>query len=140
MVRPKKGQKGHEEAVFRWHQTMLNKYGEEGLHKKMQACGRKGGMSSNKGGFCDRELARTAGSKGGKMSKRGSSVMKKFADKYEDIRKMYVNPAYSVTDISRELEVPYDSLRYWIKNNCDIEKIERGLAIEANRNKEDVCD
>lgn len=85
MSRMKKGQIGHERAVERWRQTMLKKYGgEDGLRKKMQARGRKGGsVIGTQGGFASeligldgltgRQRARIAGAKGGKISRKGKA-------------------------------------------------------------------
>lgn len=76
MVRPKAGTKGGDAASEKWRQTMINKYGVDGVHKKMQEMGRKGGKNGKgpdyKGGFAgDRELAKRAGRKAGTISKRG---------------------------------------------------------------------
>lgn len=83
MARPKKGAKGYAEANSRWRKTMLEKYGsEEGLHRFMQAVGRKGGsVVGKKGGFASdvvgadgltgRERSHIVGAIGGRRSKRG---------------------------------------------------------------------
>lgn len=76
MARPKKGQPGHEEALKKWRETMLKKYGgEENLHKKMQAIGSIGGRNGKgpeyKGGFAaNPEFAKICGRKGGSISRR----------------------------------------------------------------------
>lgn len=72
MARPKRGTEGAEMATQRWRKTMLEKYGgEDGVHKMMQMIGSKGGQRGHTGGFAaNRELARTAGAKGGKISRR----------------------------------------------------------------------
>ena len=75
MARPKAGTKEGDAASERWRQTMINKYGVDGVHKKMQEIGSKGGANGRgpeyKGGFAaDRERARMAGAKGGRKSSR----------------------------------------------------------------------
>ena len=75
MARPKAGTKEGDAASERWRQTMINKYGVDGVHKKMQEIGSKGGHNGRgpgyKGGFAaDRERARMAGAIGGKKSRR----------------------------------------------------------------------
>lgn len=82
MARPKRGTKGHLEAIKKWKETMLNKYGsQQALHEAMQIRGAKGGRQSNTGGFASdkrgadgltgRERAAIAGAKGGSISRRG---------------------------------------------------------------------
>ncbi len=57
-----------EESKKAFGERMKSKYGEDYYSK----IGRKGGKNGNTGGFyADRELARRAGVKGGKISKRG---------------------------------------------------------------------
>lgn len=76
MARQRKGEIGCEEANQKWRRTMLERYGgEEGMRKKMQEIGRKGGANGRgpdyKGGFAsNRALARLAGAKGGRISRR----------------------------------------------------------------------
>ena len=41
MARPKAGTKEGDAASERWRQTMINKYGVDGVHKKMQEIGSK---------------------------------------------------------------------------------------------------
>lgn len=84
MARPKTGTKEGDAASERWRQTMINKYGIDGVHKKMQEIGSKGGMNGYgkgyKGGFASdavgedgmtgRERAKVAGALGGRKSSR----------------------------------------------------------------------
>lgn len=51
-------------------ETLKEKYGEDYFSK----IGRKGGKAHGKGGFNDRSLARRAGAKGGRISKRPKAV------------------------------------------------------------------
>lgn len=82
MPRPKKGEKGCEEATNKWRETMLKIYGsEEAFHNAMVEKGRKGGKNgfgpNYTGGFASSpELAKIAGAKGGKISKRGPAKKK----------------------------------------------------------------
>ena len=94
MSRMKKGEPGSEAASRRWHETMLAKYGEEGLREMMRKNGAKGGRNGHEGkGFAaNPELARKAGSKGGKISRRGpgkkTTATKKVATKREEFTKL----------------------------------------------------
>lgn len=72
MSRPKKGEQGCKEANDKWRKTMIEKYG--GVTEFMREVGRKGGSKSHRETrpfTVNPELARAAGAKGGKMSKRG---------------------------------------------------------------------
>ena len=85
MARPKAGTKEGDAASEKWRQTMIKKYGVDGVHKKMQEIGSKGGANGKgpgyKGGFASdevgedglngRQRARLAGAVGGKRSRRG---------------------------------------------------------------------
>ena len=73
MSRPKKGTEANDRATAKWRASMIAKYGsEEALHKQMQKMGRAGGKISRGGGFTgDPERAKSAGKRGGSVSKRG---------------------------------------------------------------------
>lgn len=73
MARPKKGTKGDEVATAKWKNTMRKKYGGvDGVHNMMRIIGSKGGQNGHTGGFAaNPALARVAGAKGGKISRRG---------------------------------------------------------------------
>lgn len=82
MARPKRGEKGHDEAVRKWRETMLARYGtEEEMHRQMVEKGRKGGHNGKTGGFASNkvgadgmtglERAVICGAIGGKKSRRG---------------------------------------------------------------------
>ena len=94
MPRMKKGEPGSEAASRRWRKTMLAKYGEEGLREMMRVNGAKGGRNGHKGkGFAaNPELARKAGAKGGKISRRGpakkTTATKKVAAKREEFTRL----------------------------------------------------
>lgn len=59
----------------RWMETMIAKLGSrEAVSADMSARGTKGGHNGNTGGFAvNRELARIAGAKGGRNSRRGKN-------------------------------------------------------------------
>ena len=78
--------------------------------------GRIGGKLGTTGGFASNpELAKVAGAKGGKRSRRGASYSHKWDDTKEKIFKMRKDGA-SYRDISREVGIPYSSLLYRIHN------------------------
>lgn len=85
MARPKRGEPGADQAAKKWRATMLEKYGgQEGLTRKMQAIGAKGGKLSTTGGFASdkvgadgmtgRQRSIICGRIGGRKSKRGKKV------------------------------------------------------------------
>lgn len=72
MSRPKKGETGYKEANDKWRKTVTEKYG--GVTEFMREVGRKGGSKSHpetRAFATNPELAKAAGAKGGKSSKRG---------------------------------------------------------------------
>lgn len=94
--------------------TNRRKYGDD-FYKNI---GKKGGANGHTGGFAANiEIARLAGMKGGKISRRKSKfdkelraslpVIKKFLAEKESVR--------SVKDLSRELNIPYVSLAHYIR-------------------------
>lgn len=80
MSRPKKGQKGCEEASARWRKTMEAKFGgPEGVHKKMQEMGHKGGTAWTdklKGFAANPELASKIAKIMGRKTKKGLTWVK----------------------------------------------------------------
>lgn len=74
MARPRKGAEGSEAATAKWRKTMKARYGgKKGVHEMMQMIGSKGGQAPTdkpKGFAANRERARMAGAKGGRISKR----------------------------------------------------------------------
>lgn len=72
MSRPKKGETGYKEANDKWRKTVIEKYGS--VTEFMREVGRKGGSKSHpetRAFATNPELAKVAGAKGGKISKRG---------------------------------------------------------------------
>lgn len=62
----------------KWKETMLNKFDgdEELLRRHLQSIGSKGGRNGHTGGFAaNPELARRAGAKGGRISRRRPKVV-----------------------------------------------------------------
>lgn len=111
MARPKKGEKGNEEANNKWRATMLKRFGgEEGLHRKMQHSGSLGGKSgcgaNYTGGFASRlldkegltgpERARKYGIIGGRKSKRGPAKKKDDID-IEAVERVLEEEMYETT-------------------------------------------
>ena len=96
-------------------QTNKKKYGK-GFYAKI---GQIGGRNGNTGGFAaNRALARAAGAKGGRISKRGSGsvVVTKLEPNKDRIIKLY-NKGFSIPQISESLGVSYTTLLHWAKDN-----------------------
>lgn len=97
--------------------TNKEKYGDSFY----QEIGRKGGRRGHTGGFAsDPKLARIAGAKGGKMSKRGK---KGYANtilnpNISKIQKMH-DEGMSMASIAEKLGVPINTLRKWANTNVD---------------------
>lgn len=114
MVRPKKNTKAGELATERWRETMKKKYGD--ISEKMAKVGKKGGTNGKgpdyKGGFAsNHNLARIAGAKGGRISRRGISVTDtELKKRIPEILELY-EKEFPMTDISRKLNLPYAKVR-----------------------------
>lgn len=145
MARPKSGTEAGRIATEKWRKTMLAKYGnKEAMSKEFQRIGSIGGQNGHTGGFyANPERARLAGSKGGRISKRGAgSITKtKIEPNVDKIEKLYYN-GKSIPQISKELGIPYSSLLKWAKMELvgygakdDIERYEMILEYERGRNK-----
>lgn len=83
--------------------------------------GRLGGTNGHSGGFAsNRELARTAGAKGGRMSKRGAKAVAptKIEPRKEEIEEMYYG-GESIPQIAAKIGVSAGTLRKWAHNNLD---------------------
>lgn len=120
MGRPKAGTKEGDAASERWRQTMINKYGVDGVHKKMQEMGRKGGKNGKgpdyKGGFAgDRELAKRAGRKGGRISRRKGKYTTILDENKEFIIESVKNKA-TIQSIADELGIPHKSVRWYVQS------------------------
>lgn len=71
MVRPKKDTPAGRRATEKWRQTMLEKYGEDGIKEHAKRIGSLGGRVKGPKGFAlNRERAVEAGRKGGLKSRR----------------------------------------------------------------------
>ena len=105
MVRPKAGTKEGDAASERWRQTMINKYGVDGVHKKIY----KGGFGG------DRELAKRAGRKGGRISRRKGKYTAILDENKEFIRESIKNKA-TIQSIADELGIPHKSVRWYIQS------------------------
>lgn len=97
-------------------QTNRQKYGDNFYQK----IGRLGGEHSHTGGFAKNpDLARLAGAKGGKRSRRGQSIMmQKIESHREGIRDLY-NYGMSIPQISKQFKISDATLRKWAKENLE---------------------
>ena len=79
--------------------------------------GKKGGTNGHTGGFAaNPELARKAGAKGGKISRRGrSNKTQKLIDANYTKISLMVMDNYSVKDIAKETGIPMHSLYKFIR-------------------------
>lgn len=70
----------------KWMETMIQKHGSrEAVTRAMKELGSRGGAKSRGGGFsANRELASTAGRKGGLKSRRGKAKLKDEDVTYDD--------------------------------------------------------
>lgn len=119
MARPKKGTKGAEEATLKWKETMIKKYGgENGLHEKMMEIGAVGGRRGHTGGFASNpELAKVAGAKGGRASKRGLAVDRSRWEEYKDtIIEEYTNEDVSIISLAKKYDINYEVVRKGLRN------------------------
>ena len=74
-----------------------------------------GGARGHKGGFASRpDLARAAGAKGGKVSRRNVEVANKIREHKDEILALH-KEGTPCTIISKKLDIPCESLRYWIR-------------------------
>ena len=75
--------------------------------------GRMGGKNGHTGGFASNpELARKAGAKGGKLSRRGPTMKMK---EYEQSMLLLYAKGTSMADIARELGLPYYVVNYYFR-------------------------
>lgn len=118
MGRPKKNTPAGKLATERWRKTMQEKYGD--ITAKMQETGRKGGKNGKgpdyKGGFGgDRELAKRAGQKGGRISRRGGKYTTILDENKEFIIESVKKKA-TIQSIADELGIPHRSVRWYIQS------------------------
>lgn len=118
MGRPKKNTPAGKLATERWRKTMQERYGD--ITAKMQEMGRKGGKNGKgpdyKGGFGgDRELAKRAGRKGGRISRRKGKYTAILDENKEFIRESVKKNA-TVQSIADELGLPHKSVRWYIQS------------------------
>ena len=116
MARPRKNTPEGKIASEKWRQTMIEKYGS--VTEKMRETGRIGGQNGKgpdyKGGFAaSHEHARTAGAKGGSISRRKSKYHQVFEENRNAIDAVLRSSA-SVKDLAEALGVPYSSLLHYI--------------------------
>ena len=123
MGRMHRGEKGHEEAISKWRESMLKKFGsEEALHKHMQGMGRKGGMNSRGGFATNHALAKIAGRKGGKAhAGRGKDSDYDYeaiwAEHGAEITAKYESRTHSAQQLADEYGISVSALRYRIRRD-----------------------
>lgn len=123
MDRMHRGEKGHEEAISKWRESMLKKFGsEEALHKHMQGMGRKGGMNSRGGFATNPALAKIAGRKGGKVhAGRGKDSDYNYeaiwAEHGAEITAKYESRTHSAQQLADEYGISISALRYRIRRD-----------------------
>lgn len=118
MGRPCKNTPSGKLAAERWRKTMQERYGD--ISTKMQEMGRKGGKNGKgpdyKGGFAgDRELAKRAGRKGGRISRRKGKYTTILDENKEFIRESIKQKA-TIQSIADELDIPHRSVRWYIQS------------------------
>jgi general stress protein YciG len=97
-------------------ETNLKLHGED-FYKKI---GARGGRNGHTGGFASNpELARRAGAKGGRKSRRGMAKANVLNNDAEKIMRL-VKDGASYVDIAKLYKVPYHVVTYWMrkKNNA----------------------
>lgn len=117
MPRPKKNTPAGKIASEKWRQTMIEKYGS--VTEKMRETGRIGGRNGKgpdyKGGFAaSKEHARTAGAKGGRISRRKSKYHQIFEENRSAIEATLKSTA-TLKDLAESMGVPYRSLLNYVK-------------------------
>lgn len=117
MGRPCKNTPAGKLATERWRATMEKKYGN--ITNKMKEIGRIGGQNGKgpdyKGGFAgNRERARLAGAKGGKISRRTGKYTH-IMDENKEAIKIAVDNGMTLQTFADDLGVPYKSLLWYIK-------------------------
>ena len=117
MARPKKNTPEGELATKRWRETMEKKYG--GVTEKMREIGKIGGQNGKgpdyMGGFAaDKERAKIAGAKGGRISRRKGKYTH-IMDENKQAIEIVLNKQKTLKDFADEIGVPYKSLLWYIK-------------------------
>ena len=93
---------GTVEGGLKASKTNREKYGED-YYKEM---GRRGGMNGHTGGFANNpELARRAGAKGGKYSRRGESLQKKLDEIFNEYIRTQIEEGKSLHHIAQKIGV-----------------------------------
>lgn len=81
--------------------------------------GKKGGMNGHTGGFAaNRELARKAGAKGGKISRRGQGIQKKLDEIFAPFITEELEKGSSIHYIAKKIGVSDSTIKkYCLENN-----------------------
>lgn len=138
-----KTQGGEKTQSQRWMETMIKRHGSrEAVSMWVQRIGSKGGRmgkGSIKGFAANPELARKAGAKGGKISKKGPTVdISLYAEQVE----LLYGEGFSILKIAKKLGLPYRRLLNWARDNLvgygafdDIEMCEKILEHENGKHE-----
>lgn len=124
MGRPKITEAGGKKAVEKFRKTMLELYGsEEAMREHYRQMGKKGGMMSSSGGFAaNPELAKTAGRKGGSMSR--GSYTKGYSKRWREIapeaQAMYRTGEYSIREIAEKFDFGVSAMRRRLKGSYEV--------------------
>ena len=85
----------------------------EDFYKKI---GRKGGQNGHTGGFHNNPaLARLAGAKGGRTSRKNSAYIKKLTENHDKIKVLYEQKLISVREMAVIIGVPYNTMYYYVR-------------------------
>lgn len=120
MVRPKSTTPEGKIATERWRKTMEERYGKDGWHELMQECGRKGGIKPTdkpKGFAANRNLAKSSGRKGGSLSRRGKGDFRKKWEESKQVAITMYNGGHTIREISEIIEIPAQSVSYYMKKD-----------------------
>lgn len=117
MSRPRKNTPEGKIASEKWRQTMIEKYGS--VTEKMRETGRIGGQNGKgpdyMGGFAaNRERARIAGAKGGRISRRNGKYTR-IMDENKQAIEIVLKSRKTLKDFADEIGVPYKSLLHYAR-------------------------
>lgn len=103
---------GTREGGLKTARTNMERHGNDFYGR----IGGKGGQNGHIGGFSNRELARNAGAKGGRMSKRSRGVQGKLDTIFQEFIKSEIGAGRSIRAIATRIGVSENSIkRYLIK-------------------------
>lgn len=129
MSRPRKNTEEGKLATIRWRKTMEEKYGgKEGVRKKMQEMGHMGGVKPTdkpKGFAANRTIAKLSGAKGGRISRRTKGDFRKKWEENKPVAVAMYDSGHTIREISEIIEIPAQSLSYYMKKDGILIKLKR---------------